>query len=91
MLAGQRGELARAEDLLGQSLALAEARGNVIGVVECLLALASVALQDGDRGRVAELIAAIDSARRSADVALPATLAAEHDQLAQAAGQADRP
>jgi len=90
VLAGERGERARAEDLLGQSLALAEARGNVIGVVECLLALASVALQEGDRERVAELIAAVDLARRSADVALPSTLAAERDQLAEAAGGAER-
>jgi len=82
VLAGEQGDVARAEHLLAESLALAEARGNVLGVVECLLALAAVAHQEGDTARVTELLDAVGAAERAADVALPPALAADRDELA---------
>ena len=88
VVAGHQGDFEGAEEFLAEGLDLASQRGNVVGMTESLVALASLIFQRGDFERAAMILGATQRLCERNDTVLPHAVEAERTMLSRSLGEA---
>jgi non-specific serine/threonine protein kinase len=88
VVAGHQGDFEGAEEFLAEGLDLASQRGNVVGMTESLVALASLIFQRGDFERAAMILGATQRLCERNDTVLPHAVEAERMMLSRSLGEA---
>jgi predicted ATPase/DNA-binding SARP family transcriptional activator len=83
-VARAEGDLRGAEDFLHRGLDRAIVRGNLLGALQCLIALAGLHLQQGNPILAATLIGATKGIASNADIVLPMALEGEQARVQRA-------